>query len=83
MSPSSPLGSDSHAPSESAPPSPATAAQAVTVAISNETVQLYLRTFGRGPTNARAFVQPQIAVCVLRDVFTRAERTLIESGGAI
>ena len=48
--------------------------------ISREIVQVYLRTFGRGPTRARTFVQPQFSVCVLRDVFTTAERALIADG---
>jgi uncharacterized protein YbcI len=48
--------------------------------ISREIVQVYLRTFGRGPTRARTFVQPQFSVCVLRDVFTTAERALIVAG---
>ncbi|HEX5712872.1 MAG TPA: Na-translocating system protein MpsC family protein [Solirubrobacterales bacterium] len=53
----------------------------VRAAISRETVQLYLRTFGRGPTKARTYVQSDYAVCVLRDIFTTGERTLIANGG--
>ena len=34
-----------------------------------------------GPNRTRAFVQPQFAVCILRDVFTTAERTLLADGG--
>lgn len=49
--------------------------------ISRNLVQLYVRAFGRGPNRARTFVQPQFAVCVLRDVFTTAERTLLADGG--
>jgi uncharacterized protein YbcI len=55
-------------------------AEDATGAISREIVQVYLRTFGRGPTRARTFVQPQFAVCVLRDIFTIAERALIADG---
>jgi uncharacterized protein YbcI len=50
-------------------------------AISRETVRLYSRTFGRGPTKARTYVQGDYVVCVLRDVFTAAERTLVAIGG--
>ncbi len=50
-------------------------------AISRETVQLYLRTFGRGPTKSRTYLEPDYAVCVLRDVFTAGERTLVALGG--
>lgn len=53
----------------------------VGAAISRETVQLYLRTFGRGPTRSRTYIQADYAVCVLRDVFTAAERTLVAIGG--
>jgi uncharacterized protein YbcI len=54
----------------------------VTVAISEQIVRLYLEAFGRGPTQVRTYVQPQFAVCVLRDILTTAERSLIESGGS-
>ena len=50
-------------------------------AISRETVGLYRRAFGRGPTKARTYLQGDYVVCVLRDVFTTAERTLIAIGG--
>lgn len=53
----------------------------VGAAVSRETVQLYLRAFGRGPTKSRTYVQADYAVCVLRDVFTAAERTLVAIGG--
>lgn len=53
----------------------------VGAAISRETVRLYLRAFGRGPTRSRTYVQADYAVCVLRDVFTAAERTLVAIGG--
>lgn len=53
----------------------------VGAAISRETVRLYSRAFGRGPTKARTYVQADYAVCVLRDVFTAAERTLVTIGG--
>jgi uncharacterized protein YbcI len=52
-----------------------------TAAISDQIVRLYLDSFGRGPTRARTFVQPQFAVCVLRDVLTTVERSLIAGGG--
>lgn len=55
----------------------------VTAAISDQIVRLYLNSFGRGPTRTRTFVQPQFAVCVLRDVLTTAERSLIAGGGEV
>lgn len=53
----------------------------VGAAISREIVRLYLRVFGRGPTKARTYVEAEYAVCVLRDVFTAGEQTLIDHGG--
>jgi uncharacterized protein YbcI len=53
-----------------------------TAAISEQFVRLYLDAFGRGPTRTRTFVQPQFAVCVLRDVLTTVERSLVAGGGA-
>jgi uncharacterized protein YbcI len=52
----------------------------VLLAISNAIVRLYKRYYGKGPTQARAYYQDDLVTCVLRDVYTRAERTLIESG---
>ncbi len=46
----------------------------------NAVVALHRRDFGRGPGAARSFVSDGIAVCVLSDVFTPFERTLIEAG---
>ncbi len=66
--------------SPSSDPNETDSFQGVTNEISREMVQLYLRAFGRGPTRARTFVPPQFAVCVLRDVLTTVERTLVESG---
>jgi uncharacterized protein YbcI len=51
-------------------------------AICNEAVALHRRDFGRGPGSARAYVSDDQVVCVLRDVFTPLERTLIDSGSA-
>ena len=49
--------------------------------VAHKLSHLYVRAFGRGPNRARAFVQPQFTVCVLRDVLTTAERTLVADGG--
>jgi uncharacterized protein YbcI len=54
----------------------------VSIAISEQIVALYLEAFGRGPTRVRTYVQPQFAVCVLRDTLSIAERSLIASDGA-
>jgi uncharacterized protein YbcI len=48
--------------------------------LSREIVQLHARLYGRGPTKARSYLHGDYAVCVLEEVFTTAERTLIVAG---
>jgi uncharacterized protein YbcI len=50
------------------------------VELSNAMVALHRRHFGRGPAAARAFVNEGLAICILTDVYTRVEQTLIEAG---
>ena len=50
------------------------------LALSNAIVRLYKEHYGKGPTRARAYHHGEVITCVLRDCFTRAERTLIETG---
>jgi uncharacterized protein YbcI len=48
--------------------------------LSREIVQLHARLYGRGPTKARSYLHGDYALCVLEEVFTTAERTLIDVG---
>ncbi len=48
--------------------------------ISNTAVALHREHFGRGPGSAKTHVSDNIVVCVLNDVFTPPEKTLIEAG---
>jgi uncharacterized protein YbcI len=48
--------------------------------LSREIVQLHARLYGRGPTKARSYLHADYAVCILEEVFTTAERTLIVAG---
>ncbi len=48
--------------------------------LSREIVQLHARLYGRGPTKARSYLHDDYAVCILEEVFTTAERTLIGAG---
>jgi uncharacterized protein YbcI len=48
--------------------------------ISNTAVALHREHFGRGPGAAKTHVIENLVVCVLTDVFTPVERTLIEAG---
>src|SRR4051795_3294178 len=52
----------------------------VLLSISNAVVRLYKRYYGKGPTQARAYYQDDLVTVLLRDVYTRAERTLIDAG---
>jgi uncharacterized protein YbcI len=52
------------------------------VELSNAMVGLHREYFGRGPGAARSFVSDEIAVCVLSDIYTAVERTLIRAGQA-
>jgi uncharacterized protein YbcI len=50
-------------------------------AISNGLVQLMAKSYGRGPTKAKTFILGDgYVVCVMHEVFTTAELTLIEAG---
>ncbi|MBS1678791.1 MAG: DUF2294 family protein [Actinobacteria bacterium] len=49
-------------------------------AISNTAVALHREHFGRGPGAAKTHVTDGLVVCVLSDVFTPVERTLIDAG---
>jgi uncharacterized protein YbcI len=53
---------------------------AMLLAVSNAVVRLHKKYFGKGPTKARAYYDGDVLTCVLRDVYTRAERTLLASG---
>lgn len=48
--------------------------------LSREIVQLHARLYGRGPTKARSHLHADYAICVLEEIFTTAERTLIAAG---
>lgn len=50
--------------------------------LSREIVQLHARLYGRGPTKARSYLNGDYVLCILEEVFTTAERTLISAGGA-
>lgn len=52
----------------------------IAAATSREIVRLYARMLGRGPTRARTHLHTDHVACVLEDIFTRAERTLIDVG---
>jgi uncharacterized protein YbcI len=58
----------------------ATAARPQLTEISNAAVALHREHFGRGPGAAKTHVSDNLVVCVLTDVFTPLEKTLIDAG---
>ncbi|HEU4737248.1 MAG TPA: Na-translocating system protein MpsC family protein, partial [Solirubrobacterales bacterium] len=52
------------------------------VELSNAMVALHREYFGRGPGAAKSFVNDEMVVCVLSDIYTAVERTLIRAGQA-
>jgi uncharacterized protein YbcI len=50
------------------------------VGISNAIVALHREYYGRGATRARTIMQDDYVVCFLEDIYTKAERTLIDAG---
>lgn len=62
------------------PPESPAAQGALVSQLSREIVQLHARLYGRGPTKARSYLQSDYAVCILEEIFTTAERTLIGAG---
>jgi uncharacterized protein YbcI len=52
----------------------------LTAAISNAIVGIHSKHYGKGPTKAKTYLIDDMVVCVMQDVFTTVERTLIEAG---
>ena len=48
--------------------------------ISRAVVQIHAQYYGRGPERARTIWHRDVIVCLLEDVYTPAERTLIQAG---
>ena len=50
------------------------------IEVSNALVALHREHFGRGPGAAKSFIADGIVVCVLSDIYTQVEKTLIRAG---
>jgi uncharacterized protein YbcI len=48
-------------------------------AISNAIVGIHSKHYGKGPTRAKTYLIDDTVICVMQDVFTTVERTLIEN----
>jgi uncharacterized protein YbcI len=64
------------------PDEPTPAHYSARAAISNSIVRIHARSYGRGPTKARTVMGEDYAMCILENIYTPAERTLIEAGKA-
>jgi uncharacterized protein YbcI len=49
-------------------------------AVSNAIVRILREFYGRGPTKAKTYHFDNYVFCVLEDIFTTVERTLVERG---
>ena len=68
------------APLRAVPDSPAPIHYSARAAISNAIVRIHARSYGRGPTKARTVMGEDYAMCILENIYTPAERTLIAAG---
>lgn len=59
---------------------PLTASRPQLTEISNAAVALHREHFGRGPGAAKTHITDNLVVCVLNDIFTPLERTLLDAG---
>jgi uncharacterized protein YbcI len=48
--------------------------------VTNAIVQLHRSHYGKGPTRSKSYLLDDVLVCVMGDVFTTVERTLVEAG---
>lgn len=48
--------------------------------VTNAIVGMHREFYGRGATRARTIMQDDYLVCFLEDIYTKAERTLIDDG---
>jgi uncharacterized protein YbcI len=67
-------------PLHAVPDSSGTAHISTRAAISNAIVRIHARSYGRGPTKARTVMGDDYAMCILENIYTPAERTLIDGG---
>jgi uncharacterized protein YbcI len=63
-------------------PAPAPIDGAMRSAISQAIVRIHAEHYGKGATQAKTYVWDNLIVCVLRDVLTVAEHTLIDADRA-
>jgi uncharacterized protein YbcI len=50
--------------------------------VTNAVVQLHRSHYGKGPTRSKSYLVDDVLICVMSDVFTTVERTLIDNDEA-
>ena len=50
--------------------------------VTNAIVRLHRTHYGKGPTRSKSYLMDDVLICVMRDVLTTVERTLVEAGEA-
>jgi uncharacterized protein YbcI len=48
--------------------------------ISREIVRIHAHYYGRGPTRAKTYLNDEVVLCLLGEIYTRAEEMLVEAG---
>jgi uncharacterized protein YbcI len=48
--------------------------------VTNAVVRLHRTHYGKGPTRSKSYLLDDVLICVMGDVFTTVERTLVEAG---
>jgi uncharacterized protein YbcI len=48
--------------------------------VTNAVVRLHRTHYGKGPTRSKSYLIDDVLICVMRDVFTTVERTLVDAG---
>lgn len=61
---------------------PSSSRRGVGAEIASATAHIYHELLGKGPTKVRAYVEPDVIVVVMEDMYSIAERTMIAAGAA-
>jgi uncharacterized protein YbcI len=48
--------------------------------VTNAVVQLHSSHYGKGPTRSKSYLLDDVLICVMSDVLTTVERTLVDAG---
>lgn len=52
----------------------------ILASVTNAVVRLHRAHYGKGPTRSKSYFLDDILICIMSDVFTTVERTLIDAG---